>query len=221
MLKKAGRTNLLQIKPFNRAKLLLKPTGGLPNNLGELQMFRRKLLFVPVVIALFFLAACQSGSPTSETPSSSSLGDRDVNVLQEKPYGSGQLLLTSWHDENGASCMAGTYLTRINDTLEPHDTALSGCQSDAVFQAAYTGNSRVEQFAGAPRHTTVFGRSDVGHAVRIVWQDGQVNHVPLENHSFLEARDGRWAVERIELLDDQNNIILAEEWTGNGVQATN
>lgn len=184
----------------------------------ELQMLRRKSLLLMVLLAALIGTACQ-GDPSP--PQSSTIEGNDISILQEKPYGIGRLLLTRWHDETGATCIAGTYLTRVNDSLQPHNVAMAGCETNAVFQAAYTGNSRVELFAGAPRHTTVFGRSDIGHAVRIVWQDGQVNHIPLENMSFLEARDGTWAVERIELLDDQNNVILAEEWSSQGLQATN
>lgn len=225
MLKRAIRTNLLQINASVRAKFCVGTAADLSSTYGELQMFRSKLFFSLIMMMMLSLAACQSDeiSPLSETSPNINVSNdgNTLNVLQEKPYGSGQLLLTSWQDENGASCLAGTYFTRINETLQPHNIAVAGCQAEGVFQAAYSGNSRVEQFAGAPRHTAVFGRSDIGHAVRIVWHDGLVDHVPLENHSFLEARDGTWAVDRIELLDDQNNIILAEEWTGTGMQATN
>ncbi len=198
--------------PFEHGRLAIRAKTH-----GELQMFRRTTLLF-LLFLLLLLAACQPNSP-SELNAAPNKGE--INILQEKPFGTGQLLLTSWIDESGASCMAGTYLIQVNGTYQPHDMLLGGCSTDTLFQAAYTGNSQIELFSGTPRHTTVFGRSEIGHAVRIVWQDGQVNHVPLVNQSFLEARDGKWAVERIELLDEQNNLIFAEDWGDEVVQGTN
>lgn len=135
----------------------------------------------------------------------------DIDVLLEKRLGAGQLMLYRWQN-GGADCLAATYLTAVNNEWQPRETATRPCEQNASFMAAYTGNSVVESPFGPSRHTTVYGVSEQGHAVRVVWADGQVSHLPLEDGAFLMARSGRWEVERIELLDHENGLMFTEEW---------
>ncbi len=135
-----------------------------------------------------------------------------VNTLQEQPFGTGQMALYGWQNEAGQYCLVAAYLTIVGDQWQTHDTASVACQTNE-FIAAYTGNSVVESPFGPPRHTVAYGRSLNGMAVRVIWADGMVSHVSLENGAFLESRAGRWDVERIELLDENNNVMQAEEWS--------
>lgn len=175
-----------------------------------------------VALATLLLAACTSTS-AADPPATlqaavagtillQNTNIHDITVLQEKSIDGGQLLLYTWTNEAQQLCLSAAYLTPLNDQWQTHDTLSAGCTSDAAFVAAYTGTSEIESSFGSLRHTTAYGRSTYGHAVRIVWADGQVTHVPLENGSFLQTRSGRWTVERIELLDSNNNLLAIEEW---------
>jgi hypothetical protein len=137
-----------------------------------------------------------------------------VEVLQEQAWGTGQLMLYRWQD-GSQTCLAATYLTRLNNDWQAHDTATAPCQSPSAFTAAYTWDSHVHIEApfGPPRDTVVFGTSSQGRAVRIIWADGQVTHIPVQQGSFLASRAGKWRVERVELLDSNNQILQAEDWS--------
>ena len=176
------------------------------------------------------LAACQTSNTAAPPPTlqaavagTSHLNPEQashVEVLQERPWGTGQLMLYRWADaETGHACLATAYLTRLNNEWQAHDTATAPCQSAPNgFTAAYTWNSLVEAPYGPPRDTAVFGTSPQGQAVRIVWADGQVSHVPLQNNSFLVSRAGKWRVERVELLDGNNQLLKVEDWSALTVQ---
>lgn len=171
-----------------------------------------------VFVLLWGLSACQTVNTAVSPPptlqaaidGTSYLTNEPVELLQTRPWGSGQLILYRWTDEtNNQECLAAAYLTRLNNEWQAHDTATAPCQDVRGFTAAYTWNSTIEAPFGPPRDTAVFGISDHGRAVRIVWSDGQVTHVPLqnENGSFIESRSGKWQVERIELLDEDNQLL--------------
>lgn len=135
-----------------------------------------------------------------------------VETLQTRPWGSGQLMLYRWTDETDTQAyLAAAYLTKLNNEWQAHDTATAVYTNEHDFMVAYTWNSRIEAPFGPPRDTAVFGTSPHGRAVRIVWSDGQVTHIPLhsENGSFLDSRPGKWQVERIELLGEDNQLLQA------------
>lgn len=184
-------------------------------------MFGKKTLFFISLTLIAILAAC---TPASEEPPATLVAIANdtsllthaelpgVQTLQERPFGTGQIALYSWDNDQGSSCLVAAYLTTINGQWQTHDTATTECEQTNELVAAYTGNSTIEAPFGPPRHTMVYGRSNTGSAVRIVWSDGMVSHVPLQDGAFLEARDGKWPVERIELLDAGNNILQLEDW---------
>ena len=193
-------------------------------------MRHQRVHLIGLLIVLLLFTACQSQEPapppTLEAAASTvsqleNIALNDIDVLQQRAYGSGRVLLYSWSNSGGATCLATTYLTPLNNEWEAHDTLTTGCFNEDEFTAAYTGNSLVDAPFGPPRYTTVYGLSPAGRAVRIVWSDGQVNHVPLQNSSFLEMRSGRWHVERIELLDANNDLLLAEDWLPDSSNRTN
>ncbi len=169
--------------------------------------------------------AARSGAPAASsarsTPAQTGESTSPAIILQEKRFAGGQIMLQSWVDSTGATCLAATYITPINNEWRIHDTLTGGCTHGEQLAAAYTGNSQINALVGPPRFTTVYGRSETGQAVRIIWSDGQVNHVPLENHSFLEMRSGRWDVERIELLDWDHTLLHATDWQAERVERTN
>lgn len=171
---------------------------------------------------MLFLAAC-NGAQAAEPPPTlqaavegseflTNMDPNDIEVLQEQAVGGGRLMLYRWLNEADETCVATTYLTTINRVWQTHDTITATCRPAGDFMAAHSGNSHIDAPFGPPRQTVVFGTSEIGRAVRVVWVDGQVSHIPLENGAFLDARSGRWGVERVELLDAQNNIILTEDW---------
>jgi len=184
-------------------------------------MFGKKILFTALFLLIPILAAC---SPTANQPPATLVAVANdtsllthaeldgVKTLQERPFGTGQIALYTWENEQGATCFVAAYLTTINGQWQTHDTAATDCQPANQLIAAHTGNSDIDAPFGPPRHTMVYGHSPLGTAVRIVWGDGMVSHVPLQDGAFLEARDGKWPVERIELLDASNNIIQLEDW---------
>lgn len=189
----------------------------------------RTLLLGLSLLLLWSMTACQPNDTAAPPPTlqaavagTSYLNDShtaEVEVLQERPWGTGQLMLYRWTDaDKGHTCLAATYLTRLNNQWQAHDTATAPCQSDTSFMAASTWNSTIEAPFGPPRDTVVFGTSDHGRAVRIVWVDGQVTHVPVQNGAFLESRAGKWRVERVELLDGNNQLLQMEDWTTANVQ---
>ena len=184
-------------------------------------MFAKKILPLISFVLIAILAAC---TPASEEPPATLVAIANdtsllthaelpgVKTLQERPFGTGQIALYSWQNDQGATCLVAAYLTTISGQWQTHDTAAMDCQQTDSLVAAYTGNSYIEAPFGPPRHTMVYGRSNQGSAVRIVWSDGMVSHVPLQNGAFLEARDGKLPVEKIELLDANNNVIQLEDW---------
>lgn len=135
-----------------------------------------------------------------------------VTMLQEQPLGTGELLLYQWQNEAAETCLAAAYVIDINGQWQTHDTFRTACHADKGFVAAYSGNSTAESPYGPTRDTIAYGVSDHGHAVRVAWADGQVSYVPLQNGSFLVARNGRMDVQRVELLDEANNLIDVEDW---------
>ena len=183
-------------------------------------------------LLMWSLAACQTANTAVPPPTlqaavagTSHLNPEqatNVEVLQEQSWGTGQLMLYRWADgETGHECLAAAYLTRLNNTWQAHDTATAPCQAThqtTALTAAYTWNSTIEAPYGPPRDTAVFGTSPQGQAVRIVWADGQVSHVPLQNNSFLVSRAGKWRVERVELLDGHNQLLQMEDWSALNVQ---
>lgn len=179
-------------------------------------------IFFWIALVLASLTACQPSATTPEpTPTLQAalennpiLADTDLNLvslLLDRPYGKDRLLLYSWQDEAFKLCLGASYLTPLNQEWQSHDTYTSPC-SNGRFLAAYSGNSQVESPFGPARHTIVYGVSEVGQAVRVVWSDGQVSHIPLEDEAFVEARNGRFKVERLELLDEHHNVLLTEDW---------
>lgn len=150
----------------------------------------------------------------------SSVDPSGMTILQDRLYGSGKIVLYQWNDTQGNLCIGTSYLQEIDGHLEMSDTATIPCQSDDSLMAAYTGNSQIETQLGFgdPRQTVVYGVSPAGHAVQIVWMDGQVERIPLNNSSFLTVRDGRLDVDRIELFDQSNQLIQVEEFQNAEVQ---
>ena len=78
--------------------------------------------------------------------------------------------------------------------------------------AGYTSVSEIEATLGTPRQTVAFGTSQSGKVVRVIWADGLVEQVPLENGSFLTVRSGRFQIERVELIDSAGNLLNVEDW---------
>ena len=185
------------------------------------KMFAKKILPLLIMLLVWGVTAC---TPAGEEPPATLVAIANdtsvlthaelpgVQTLQERPFGTGQIALYAWENEAGEECLVAVYLTTINGQWQTHDTASIACQNDPAFMSGYTGNSVIEAPFGPPRHTMVYGHSDLGAAVRIIWTDGMVHHAPLENGAFLEARNGKWVVERIELLDEDNNVLQMEDW---------
>lgn len=176
---------------------------------------------------IILLAAC-TATPASNPPATLQaavagtelLTDTDINdieVLQEQGIDGGQVMLYRWTNDAQQVCLSAAYMTTINGRWQTHDTLSAGC-ANSDFVAAYTGNSHIESPFGSIRHTTAYGSSSYGHAVRIVWSDGQVTYLPLDNGTFLETRHGRWVVERVELLDRDNNVLAIEDWQAAVIQ---
>lgn len=176
-----------------------------------------------ILCTLIILSAACTATPRSNPPATLQaavagtelLTDTDIStieVLQEKTMDDGQVMLYRWTNDAEQVCLSAAYMTTINGRWQTHDTLSAGCHTNSDFVAAYTGNSHIESPFGSIRHTTAYGSSSDGHAVRIVWSDGQVTYLPLDKGTFLETRDGRWVVERVELLDRDNNVLLVEEW---------
>ncbi len=79
---------------------------------------------------------------------------------------------------------------------------LFGCEIPLdIFIAGYTVGGNVTHL------TTAYGLSHRGHAVRIVWSDGQIDIAPLKAGSFLLARAETLKVQRIELLDANGSVL--------------
>ncbi|MBK8432594.1 MAG: hypothetical protein IPL28_15445 [Chloroflexi bacterium] len=177
-----------------------------------------------LLLLLPLAAAC--AAPRTETPpatlqavlSSSPIWEgidhNHVAVLQEQALGSGQLLLYQWQNESAETCLATAYLINLNGEWQTHDTFYTACHAEPAFLAAHSGNSTAESPYGPARFSTAYGVSKDGHAVRVVWADGQVSYIPLQNGSFLVARNGNIAVERVELVDSANNVLTIEDWQG-------
>jgi hypothetical protein len=134
-----------------------------------------------------------------------------IHVLQDQSYGTGRIMLYEWFNEN-QHCLGSSYITPLNDNWQISDTLSLPCHQPTEFLAGYTNVSVVESNLGAPRQTVAFGTSDTGNAVRIVWADGMVEQVPLEDGSFLTVRAGRFQIERLELIDKGGNLITVEDW---------
>ena len=176
-----------------------------------------------IIIAVFLtLSACAT---TVETPPPTlqavvdnsellaAVNPEQVEVLQDTGFGSGKILLYRWQAQDGAYCLGSSYIINVNNNWQSSNTATMPCQFDPDLMAAYTGNSQIESELGVPRETIVYGYANRGHAVQIVWNDGQVDRIPLENNSFLGVRSGRYIVERIELVDQNNALIQIEDWS--------
>ena len=186
--------------------------------LGQLFSFRGALL----VVFLCLFMAC-APSPTAEPPATlqavlsdsavwQGVDPSAVVVLQEQPLERGQMVLYQWHNEANEMCLTAAILFNLNGTWQPHDTFHAPCQADGRWVAAHSGNSTAESPYGPARQSLAYGYSAEAHAVRVVWADGQVNYVPLGKGGFLAARHGRIEVERVEWVDNSNNVLAIETW---------
>ncbi|MEM8858214.1 MAG: hypothetical protein AAGD96_07840 [Chloroflexota bacterium] len=135
----------------------------------------------------------------------------DIHVLQDQSYGSGRILLYEWQ-QNNQHCLASSYLTPLGGVWEISDTLSLPCQQPTDFVAGYTNVSSIEANLGSPRQTVAYGTSQSGSVVRIIWADGIVEQVPIEDGSFLTVRSGRWTIDRIELIDSGGNLLTIEDW---------
>ena len=175
-----------------------------------------------ILLIGLFLAACAPSNtpappPTLQAVLASSAVWKGVDpsavvLLQQQPLDQGQLMLYQWQNEAGEECLTAAYLFELNGQWQPHDTFHAPCRREATFMAAHSGNSTAEAPYGPARHSVAYGVSQMGHAVRVVWADGQVSYVPLTKGSFLAARNGRINVERVELVDSTNGVLRVEEW---------
>lgn len=183
-----------------------------------------KTVFTQFIITAVFLAlsACattvETSPPTLQAVVDNSellaaVNPEQVEVLQDTGFGSGKILLYSWQAQDGSFCLGSSYIVNVNNNWQSSNTATMPCQSNPDLMAAYTGNSQIESNLEVPRETIVYGYANRGRAVQIVWSDGQVDRVPLENNSFLAVRSGRYIVERIELIDQNNKLIQVEDWS--------
>ena len=142
-----------------------------------------------------------------------------IHVLQDQSYGSGRIMLYEWHAEN-QHCLASSYITPLNGNWQISDTLSLPCQQPGEFLAGYTNVSEIEATLGTPRQTVAFGTSQAGNVVRVIWADGLVEQVPLENGSFLTVRSGRYQIERVELIDSAGNLLNVEDWAIETAQVT-
>jgi len=151
--------------------------------------------------------------------------EESVVVLQEQEIAGGLVLLYRWQSREarreGTYCIATTFVTPVI-TLKgkgwraqssgaigsfPRQPPLFGCDVPSdEFIAGYTVGGNITSL------TTVFGLSNRGDAVRIVWSDRQVDVVSLQSGSLLLARPKTLQEERIELLDADGNILESKKW---------
>lgn len=178
------------------------------------------LLFSLFAVALSACAPAATTPPTpeaaaiSESDFAADLGFNEIEILQNQVAGSGKMVLYRWQNGADEACVATAYLTQLNGRWQTHTTATTDCSSDTHIIAAYTGNSVIQSEFGAPRMTAVYGITDepFAHAVQIVWSDGQVSRLPLEDGAFLAVRQHKLVVERIEVFDANNNLLFIEDW---------
>lgn len=180
-----------------------------------------------ILLSAFFAVACM---PQSESPSPTvqavvehaqaltQVSPENIDVLQDEAYGSGRILLYSWQEEE-KKCLASSYMTPLNGNWQLSDTLSLPCQPSSDFVAGYTNVSTIEANLGSPRQTVAYGTSQIGDVVRVIWADGLVEQVPLQNGSFLTVRSGRWTIERIDLIGTDGSIIRSEDWLAS-TQAT-
>ncbi|MEM9774309.1 MAG: hypothetical protein AAF902_06985 [Chloroflexota bacterium] len=135
----------------------------------------------------------------------------DIHVLQDQSYGSGRILLYEWKQDS-QHCLASSYITSLGGHWEISDTLSLPCQQPTSFVAGYTNVSKIEANLGSPRQTVAYGTSQAGNVVRVIWADGMVEQVPLEDGSFLTVRSGRWSIDRIELIGNGGNLLSVEDW---------
>jgi hypothetical protein len=60
--------------------------------------------------------------------------------------------------------------------------------------------------------TVVYGLSDIGKHVRIIWSDATTHVVPLAQGAFLLTRKGVFEPLRIEVLDTTGTPVVREAW---------
>ena len=190
--------------------------------------FFGKTTFFCILCSLFLTVACapvaSEPSPTLQavvehTQVLNKVSPENISVLQDLPYGSGRILLYSWQ-ENGQTCLASSYMTKLNGNWAISDTLSMPCQTTSEFVASYTNVSAIETNLGSPRQTVAYGTTQLSGVVRVVWADGMVEQVPLSNGSFLTVRSGRWGIERIDLIGVDGTLLQSEDWTINAIQAS-
>ena len=183
-------------------------------------IFFGKLKTSVLLLIFSILVGClpttQEPPPTVQAVSSHAqvlheVATEDIHVLQDQSYGSGRILLYEW-EQNNEHCLASSYLTPLGGVWEISDTVSLPCQQPADFVAGYTNVSDIEANLGSPRQTVAYGISQHGSVVRVIWADGMVEQVPIEEGSFLTVRSGRWTIERIELIDSGGNLLTIEDW---------
>ena len=182
--------------------------------------FFGKIKISIIILSFYMLVGCIP--TTSEPPPTiqavadhaqvlDQVSTEDIHVLQDQSYGSGRILLYEW-EQDSQQCLASSYITPLGGHWEISDTLSLPCQQSTDFVAGYTNVSKIEANLGSPRQTVAYGTSQAGNVVRIIWADGMVEQVPLEDGSFLTVRSGRWSIDRIELIDGAGNLLGVEDW---------
>jgi len=153
------------------------------------------------------------------TPHSGYLPD-SVEILRRQPFGRGEILFYRWQTPgctaDGSFHLAATYVERAFSLrggwgwraqgsfqhLPELDQGRCPIRADG-FVAGSIGRS-----VGRERFTTVSGYGGRGRAVRVAWEDGQVDESPLPASGvFFFSRAGDHAVQRVELLDAAGRLL--------------
>lgn len=144
---------------------------------------------------------------------------KSVQVLRQQTIAGGVSLLYRWQTSasaaNGTYCLAATFVTPERGGWRAQSTGFFDGDNQALKPAcSFTNNN--DFIAGyypggnVTDLTTVFGLSSQGSKVRILWSDGQISIAPIQNKAFLDARPKTLRVDRVDLLDVNNNVLKSK-----------
>jgi len=143
-----------------------------------------------------------------------------VRILQQRAVTDGVVLFYRWQTDEAVAtetfCAASAFVTYGASGWQ----AQSGGYfvGDTVSQPACDLNNPISlkasyYYAGqTTTFTVVYGLSDTGKHVRIIWSDATTHVVPLAQGAFLLTRKGVSEPLRIEVLDTTGTPVVRETW---------
>jgi len=155
-------------------------------------------------------------------PASDPAVQTTLSILQEQPISDGVLLFYRWQNQQTQGtnnwCAAITFteqmsLLRGRGWVARSTLFLNPFSSDHQAQCTIAPDQFITGHiiqGETSEVTAAFGLAPYGAQVRVEWNDGQIDLLPLTSDSFLVTRDVPVAVRRIDLLDENDQVLASE-----------